>query len=66
MFVNIVLRIKIFLCFNNTLDKSSISFFVYPAPVGLEENLKLAILFLDIAFSNFFAESLKPLFHHTL
>ena len=57
------LKIKIFLCLSNTFDKSSISFFVYPAPVGLDGEFKIShFVFLDIAFYNFFAESLKPSF----
>ena len=52
-----------FLFFNKTFPNSSISFFVYPAPVGLEGEFKIShLVFFDMAFSNFLAESLKPSF----
>ena len=45
------LKIKIFLCLSNTFDKSSISFFVYPAPVGLDGEFKIShFVFLVIDF----------------
>ena len=50
-----------FLFLIKTFAKSKISFFVYPAPVGLDGEFKIThFVFFEIAFFNFFAVSLKP------
>ena len=50
-----------FLFLIKILAKSWISFFVYPAPVGFEGELKIThFVFFVMAFFNFFAVSLNP------